>query len=1709
MEYRALGPLAAVQDGRERALGGPRQRLVLAVLLARANRTVSQDALIDEVWAGEPPDAAKSTLHVFISTLRKELGSDQILRRGDGYRVEVDEDSFDVVRFEALVREGRRRLPADPAETGGLLVRALGLWYGTPYGDLANTPALASEAIRLAELRLTALEGRIDADLATGNHTAVIGELEVLVRENPLREHFRTQQMLALYRSGRQAEALSAFERARAQLDEELGISPSSELRDLHQRILEQDPSLMAPTTRATPPPQSGDSRAVRGYELREPLGQGDFGVVYRAFQPSVGREVAVKMIRPEYANHPDFVRRFESEARTVAQLEHPHVVTLLDYWRGPDGAYLVTPVMRGGSLAEALRRGGWNLEPALQLLNQIGGALAYAHRRGVVHRDVKPGNVLLDDEDNAYLSDFGIAARLTDDAGAPMTTSLSYIPPEETRGEPHSPRSDVFSLGVLAFELLTGHHPAGRRPLPAASTARPDLAPELDEVLQQAAADQPANRFERVDDFLRAVRRAVGTDVVTMAETLEPVRSGEPVRNPYKGLRAFLETDALDFYGRDSLVDDLLRAVGAHTVVTIVGPSGSGKSSAVRAGLIPRLRAGGLPGSRGWLVTDMFPGSYPFEELAAALLRVAVEQPPGLADELGADDHGLLRVSKQILPDDDSRLVLVIDQFEELFSAVASESTRRLFLENLVAVAADERSRVRVVLTMRADYFHRPLVYPAFADVVVDGLVTVTPPSTEGLAQAIAMPARAVGVDVEPGLVGRVTSDVDGQPGGLPLLQYALTELFANRAGDELTIAAYEATGGVIGALGRRAETLYTQLNPDGQDAARQLFLRLVSVDESAADTRRRIRQAELTSLSVDQQALDRAVNQYGAFRLLSFDRDPVTRGPTVEVAHEALLSEWPRLRDWIDGQREDLLLHRRINIATREWAESDRDPSFTLRGARLEQAEAWRDRTTIALSTEESEYLAASRELRDAGTAAIRRRRRRLLLAMAVGLLVLAVAAVVALLQWQGAEQTAREATARELAGASALALDDDPELGIMLALEGADITRSAGEAVLPEVVGALQRAVQTSRLEMRIEAGHQAVAVSPDGLLATDSRDQPTDVQIWDAATGDHLRTLPSDSTVRAVAFSPDGRLLAVGSASDPDDDTSTVTVWDPTTEAQVIQLVGPAHVEPLDSIGPRPMAWSPGGRTLAAASWGTERVTAWDVSSGAELFSIPTDGAGAIAFLDATTLVVASEDGVVRFHDSATGAVLDTLEFPGFTPQDVAVDVDRNLLLLGSQPAREVQAWDLRSRSMVWSVPSQTGLIQVNPDIGAVAVYGNEATISLYSLEDGSERLILAGHEAAVWAAAFDPDGDQLVSLGNDGETRIWDITPGGSPVLGALEVAGHPLDFLFSPDGTEMAIASEGHLARFDLATGQELMSFDSPEIGTFCPAPVSADWRLAAFVDADGEPGVWDLATGELVARLPAWTSPKGFSPDGSALVLDGSELCGPGAAASQVVDPVTGAELLDLGDRNVFGRRAVFNPGGIFEAGRYLAFVEATEDRMEVHDMSSGELVTLLEIPDDFPLGVAYDPTGRYLAGGTQNGRAWVLDLAAVVSGAAADDALILNIVAHRGGTNAALGPDGLLATVSFDLLLRIWNIHTGELQLELPVDLPRGGVKFSPDGSYLHYGDAGNVVRRWPLDTDELIELAESRVFRGFTDDECRRYLGQARCTAATVTR
>ena len=321
--------------------------------------------------------------------------------------------------------------------------------------------------------------------------------------------------------------------------------------------------------------------------------------------------------------------------------------------------------------------------------------------------------------------------------------------------------------------------------------------------------------------------------------------------------------------------------------------------------------------------------------------------------------------------------MLLVVDQFEELFTLTGSEETRRRFLEVLGSLAADPRHRMRILVTMRADYYDRPLEYPEFAELLRQGLVSVSTPRRDAMVEAVVGPARAEGLEIEPGLAEAIVGDVADQPGGLPLLEYALTELFRHREGSRLTAAGYRQTDGVLGALGSRANELYRDQNADSQAATRQVFLRLVNVVEGAEDTRRRIRLTELQELGIPDDSLGSVIDTFVAHRLLTLDRDPETREPTIEVAHEALLTRWDRLRMWIDDRRDDLVFDRRLGAAVTEWGDSGRAPEYLLTGGRLDHYERFVQETDLAITDEEAEYLTESRRHRD--ELAARRRRRR----------------------------------------------------------------------------------------------------------------------------------------------------------------------------------------------------------------------------------------------------------------------------------------------------------------------------------------------------------------------------------------------------------------------------------------------------------------------------------------------------------------------------------------------------------------------------------------------------------------------------------------------------------------------------------------------------------------------------------------------------------
>jgi DNA-binding SARP family transcriptional activator/ABC-type glycerol-3-phosphate transport system substrate-binding protein len=1082
VKFQVLGPLAVTAAGGEMPVGPYKQRSLLALLLIHRNEVVSVDRIIDDLWGDDPSLDRKNSLHVYLSNLRKVLEPERqrrsegevLLTRSPGYVLVCEPGQVDVDEFEAQIAEGRRLIRTDPAAASIVLGEALAMWNGRPFEEFTYERWAQDEIERLNELRIHAVESRIEADLDRGLAAELVSELGSLVREHPLREGLTAQLMLAMFRSGRQAEALRAYQGLVEALADELGITPSSELRRLEERMVMGDPALVNATTPEETP--GSGFRTVRGYELRDTISETGITSTYRAYQPAVGRIVAVKVIGPQLADDPDFVRSFEDDARRISTLRSDHIVPLYDYWREPGAAYIVERLMLGGSLADRLAMGPMDAVSAARFVEQVGDGLSVAHRAGIAHGDVRAGNVLLDSDGNALLSDFCIAleARSCRSRGTTVEVLDHFA-------------ADQQGLAVVVAQAIAGREGTVPELLIG-------MDPGLAAVLSRATSPDPRDRFPDITVFVDAVLMHIEGD--------RSRPHSEEVVNPYKGLRAFEQTDAQDFFGREREIERLVGRLGdpsrSGRFVAVVGPSGSGKSSLVKAGLVPALRRGAVSGSESWFIVEMVPGRYPFEALENALLGVAFRPPASILRTL-TSDQGIARTVDRILPDDASHLVIVIDQLEELFTH-GDPATASRFLSS-VAQSVEGSGRVRIVCTLRADFYDRPLLHPTFGELLRRGTEAITPMSPTGLEHAIVGPARRVDVEVDPSLVAEIVADVVERPAALPLMEYTLTEMFDVREKDVITVSAYREVGGVLGALVQRAESILESLDAPSQSAARQTFLRLVSLGQNGdQDTRRRTLVSELTAVGEHGESIQNALDVFGHHRLLTFDRDLVTRSPTVEISHEALLREWGRLREWIEGARADVRLQQRLAEAMRDWDDADRGEDFLLGGGLLHQLAAWSQGSTMMLTASEKGFLDAStnreeriaqeeRQRTEERNAAVSRSRRRTRMLMAVSgvAVVIALLAVFAWQERREATALAEAATSNEyaarLADQALRQSGSNAQLSMLLALRAADA--SVGLEYLPiSVEEAMHMAFQSARLVYPGDVDDVQTALTPTG-------------------------------------------------------------------------------------------------------------------------------------------------------------------------------------------------------------------------------------------------------------------------------------------------------------------------------------------------------------------------------------------------------------------------------------------------------------------------------------------------------------------------------------------------------------------------------------------------------------------------------------------------
>ena len=568
---------------------------------------------------------------------------------------------------------------------------------------------------------------------------------------------------------------------------------------------------------------------------------------------------------------------------------------------------------------------------------------------------------------------------------------------------------------------------------------------------------------------------------------------------------------------------------------VTIVGASGSGKSSLLRAGFVAGLERGELVGSTGWTTVVFTPGARPLAELAAHLGPVCGDSAVDLLHDLESDPRALDVAIRQALSTRPagSKIVLVIDQLEELFTLCKDEEDRRRFLDAVVDAASALDAPSVIVTALRADFFGHFAAHDAVARLLERHTLLLGPMDERGLRDAIEGPARVAGLTLEPGLADVILRDVAGEPGALPLLSHALLEMWSRRDGRTLTIAGYQASGGVAGAIARSADAVYDKLDPLEQRIARGVFLRLTELGEGTEDTRRRATLDELGGHDPAETARTETVlATLAAARLVTVAEE------TVEVAHEALIREWPRLRAWLDEDRDGLRVMRHLTYAARDWVERGRDDTELYRGHRLATALEWRAAGHHDdLNALEHEFLdAGQRELAERARAQARatRRLRALLAGTGVALIIALIAGLVAVSQRNDANDARDQAdavahaeTVRRLTAQSGVTQDTNLALALLLALEAnrrddSFETRGAIQSALlsnPELLGFLHGSAES----------YKSVSISPSGLIAAGSRDGTVDV--WTAHDRRLIGTLPVGRGDVVVDFAPDGELLAV--------------------------------------------------------------------------------------------------------------------------------------------------------------------------------------------------------------------------------------------------------------------------------------------------------------------------------------------------------------------------------------------------------------------------------------------------------------------------------------------------------------------------------------------------------------------------------------------------
>ncbi len=1003
------------------------------------------------------------------------------------------------------------------------------------------------------------------------------------------------------------------------------------------------------------------------------------------------------------------------------------------------------------------------------------------------------------------------------------------------------------------------------------------------------AIAESDADDSEMSDAAVDAEIEPTG---VSIAMEMAPTTA-----NPYRGLFAFREEDAANFFGREEFIDELITAAYQRSLVAVVGPSGSGKSSVIHAGLIPALRH-----EHDWIIAAFRPGRRPYHALAGALMpQLEAHQSETdrllavgrLADGFEQDRLPLMEVVDRIrerqivVPPQASpaHFLLVIDQFEELYTLRAESAFRERFLDTLLTAVFDQQHRpspgFTLVFALRADFLGQMLAYRPLADALTDGDAKLGPMRRAEMTRAIVNPAHLRGVAFEPGLVARILDDVRDEPGGLPLLQFALDMLWMEQEDNQLSHRAYERIGKVHGALARQAENVYAELARAEQPLAHRIFVQVVRPGLNSEDTRRLATRSE-----IGDEAWP-LVQILADSRLLVTNRDESGQ-ETVEVVHEVLIRGWQRLQDWLQADRAFRLWQERLRGALAQWDVTQHDDGALLRGRPLSEAEGWLVDREADLGVAEVEFIQTSIDFKDerrAEAARIQAEQQQRELTAARSLATETEARRVAEVQHaaeaearaseQAAAATRLRRRARWLAFASLVAIG----FAVAAALFAVQANRSANQAAhktqlaLVRQLGtevadaesagnfdqALLLATEAARrADLLSEAGVEALAIlhrllnTPrpvvrplgeridepvtTGVWSGDgSRVVTTDmngvVRIWDSATGEEVvRLTGHQASIRPLGWpewDEEERRLLTSS------DDGTAMIWDiapaaspgstdrqlPYAEQKAARLTLSGHAGPITQA-----RWSPDSARVATV--GPDRtMRVWDATTGVEIVQArdgdEPHGPPVAWSLDGTQILTPGVDGIARVWDAESGEVILTLQGHEGPVADAKWSHAGDRIATSGLDGT-ARIWDSQSGEPLLTLVGHAEPVRHllwRADDTELLTSSLDGTARVWDANTGRQRHILTGHEGPLGLAEWSPDETLIVTSGADGTARVWNARPGGSQAE-QLVVFGHGdavSNARWSPDGTELLTVSQDGLARLWLWNEWEI----TPELPAY------------------------------------------------------------------------------------------------------------------------------------------------------------------------------------------------------------------------------------------------------------------------------------------------